>query len=622
MRSKTDCSTFAVPIGLGDPGLAYPLQLDTGSADLILASTSCGNQCPPATDSNPYYDRTRHSHSFVEVNGNQTFWSARFGDGSIARGFVARENVSIASVVLQDQVFGLINSTNLTLQEQKVSGMLGLGFPRMSRIAQALLRGPQSETGAPASSPLGSNVSTSAGPFEAGAPGSEQSSASASQSNTAEESMAPAKRQDSSLSPSPSGTSAAPAAVQPSGVGYAYLPPLLESIFSSSKLPYPVFGLALQAPVYNSTNDTQSVPSNAVAGDRYSLSKGSLTLGGVSEKYVSLNVSTGRTVNDIEWWRVVPFAPLKTSSLPSPDPTASYTTAPAGTYPTSTSQLEEEAYLYWALQLTNIGLNGTGVGLNSSYSSDGVPSIAMLDIGSNGIYGPQQDVAKIFENVLNARQVNTGQWAVPCDTKVTMGFTFGGRYVELQPKDWIYSAVSGSTMCLAWPVASPSTGDGVDWQLGTPFLKNVYTVFSYGINGVQSPQIGFLPLVDTPPSTTNGSTPATPTTMVPASPTMTVGTTLPNHLLTGPNLSTPPYTFSGTLPTGAAQSMGLANASAYTIGPVPVVTLSHLHNASASPNVPDVPGWPINTTEHNAGSASRISMSYVLMVTAALFAAL
>jgi hypothetical protein len=31
--------------------------------------------------------------------------------------------------------------------------------------------------------------------------------------------------------------------------------------------------------------------------------------------------------------------------------------------------------------------------------------------------------------------------------------------------------------CVADIGVQPATGDGIDWQLGTPFLKKVYSVF-------------------------------------------------------------------------------------------------------------------------------------------------
>ncbi|GFZ51006.1 hypothetical protein JCM24511_08764 [Saitozyma sp. JCM 24511] len=618
----TSLSTYTIPLTLGSPPVIYPLQLDIASSDILLASTLCGSSCPASlgTSVNPYYDVSRASATFGEVNQNGTRWETEYGDGTQASGFVATETVGFWNVTVGNQVFGLINSTNLTLSSQQISGILGLGFPRLSTLARVLLAGSSS-----------------------GSASSSASSSSKSGTSSAASSVS------SSASPSASSSST------------PYLPPLLESLVRTPHIPYPVFGLALVSPPSvsassgSSTSSSASAPS-ASASERYRFSTGSLTLGGVSAQYVSQNPSdtSGRTVADIEWWDVVPFgrsassASASSSSSVSPLTALAASSTPASTsrsssssssssasasgagssgtkrstanslnqLPSSLSDLEGEEYLYWALKLSSISVNGTTITPNSTYSSLGVPSVALLDVGTNGIYGPAQDVERIFALIQDAREVEEGMWAVPCNTQMTLGFSFGGKYIQLQPSDWIYAQVSGSSFCLAWPVATASTGDGLDWQLGTPFLKKVYSVFSYGINGVQAPLVGFLPIPDSAESTsTSTSTPASssvpslasastsatssssvsasgsgsvtssssssanpaaPTEIDPISFTQTITTTLPNQLLPSPSFSTPSYLFSTPAPSlGIPQYLGLANASAYTVENVPVVTLGN-----------------------------------------------
>lgn len=101
-------STYVIPISIGSPPTSYPLQLDLGSSDILLASTLCGKSCPASLGAadNPYYDVSRTSSTFIEVDGNQTSWNASFADGSLASGFVARESVAIGGAVIQGQVFG------------------------------------------------------------------------------------------------------------------------------------------------------------------------------------------------------------------------------------------------------------------------------------------------------------------------------------------------------------------------------------------------------------------------------------------------------------------------------------------------------------------------------------
>lgn len=599
------------------------------------------------------------SSDFKEVNGNSTYWRTQYADKTFASGFVARDQVMIAAHLVEDQVIGLITATNMTLPEQDVSGVLGLGFPRLSTLGRVLLtnsvpipdRNPLTASAAAAgsSSPSGSGVS------ESGV----ASSAEASPSSGMERRQGPSG--DSSGSASAT-SSSAPAAAVPSS-SPAYMPTLLENLISTPSIPYPAFALALSPPLNASQADALK-SQHPEPAPRYNLASGSLTLGGVSALYVSDDPATGRTVNDIEWWPVVPFGrassfsrsnattidlsamsasatPAATgesasasgnsaSASPSPSASSSSSSRPGtgsnllqdngmgaiGTpgkrgLPKTPVELESEAYLFWALQLSKVSVNGTGFALNSTYANLGVPSTALLDVGTNGIYGPERDVARLFTGIKDARMVSTGQWAVPCDTRVTLGFSFGesGRSVEIPPSDWIYAAVPDSSMCLAWPVAVPATGDGLDWQLGTPFLKNIYTVFSYGVDGGQPPQIGFLPLHDKANSTTPISA---------ATPSQTVNTKLPHVLLPAPNFPTPSYAFSTPVPTlGAPQGMGLGNASAYPSAAVPVVSIP-VPRVSASDDHQAIPGWPGDsaqaTVENAAVRQPPFALPFILIV--------
>ncbi|WVR09578.1 hypothetical protein IAU60_006648 [Kwoniella sp. DSM 27419] len=559
----TAFDTFVVPVSIGIPGVTYPLQLDLASSDLLLASTLCtDSSCPKSLgpSTNPYYDVSRHSAGLQEVNSNTTGWNTSYADATVASGFLIRDRVVLGTVEVEGQVIGLINSTNLTLSEQKISGILGLGFPRLSSLSRAL--------------------------FEASG-----TSSGSAKSNT------------------------------------TYLPPLLEHLVQSPDISYPVFALALAPPPSNgtSTSASSAAPSSSA---RYRSRTGSLTLGGVSSLYVSNDTTSGRTVDDIEWHEVMPFGRAATpgndtgGNIPQGDArttvvsssaaeSASATSASTSTYtaasqrkrskpseldgaPSSVAELGDEEYLFWALALHNVSVNGSDVGLQSSYASIGLPSVALLDAGFNGIAGPQQDVVRLFSKIQDARQVSEGRWAVPCSTQMTIGFSFGGRHIQLQPSDWMYASVAQSSFCLAWPIVAPASGDGIDWQLGTPFLKRMYSVFSYGINGNQPPLVGFLPLESGPiagtnhsttVSTTQSSDSSAPRTIESLSLSLTIDTVLPNALLPDPTYPTPTYIFSATpsvLQPGVTQYLGLANASAYSVGPVPVVTMDKSASSRAA----------------------------------------
>ncbi|EIW72183.1 hypothetical protein TREMEDRAFT_24726 [Tremella mesenterica DSM 1558] len=575
----TTQDTYILPVSIGSSPTTYPVQLDLGSSDLLLASTLCSNTnvCPAPAAAYPFYDVKKYSSTYQTLGGNSTTWRARFGDGTQASGIIAGETVWLGDLQLDGQVFGLINATNLTLSSQQMSGILGLGFPRLSTLSRVILSG-QAATSSSSASP------------------------SLSSSNIASSSSS------TSTSSSPSSTPAS----------LTYRPTVMEHL-AQGILPYPVFGLALGPPPVTSSSTSSSA--SASPSSRYSRGMG-LTLGGVSEGYFSNDTASGRTISDIEWHDVVPFGvsfntsafdPISSattssgSSLTPTSPSSSPTvTSSSGNsrrdsdtsdYPTTSEELQGEEYIFWALELQNISVNGTVITPNSTYSGQGLGSIAILDVGSNGIYGPQQDVERIFSNMQDARVVNDGMWAVPCNTRMTLGFSFGGRYIQLQPSEWMYAQVSGSSFCLAWPMARPDQGDGIDWSFGTPFLRKVYTVFSYGINNVQAPLIGFLPLTSPSSSSTSTSTSSTsstspssnapsassitsvdpnspiPTIILPLSLTQTVQTRLPNDLLPNPSYSTVSYIWSTPTPTpGQLQAQGLGNNSVYTIEDVPIIS--------------------------------------------------
>ncbi|WWC64777.1 uncharacterized protein I303_107389 [Kwoniella dejecticola CBS 10117] len=599
-------NTFVVPVSIGSPPSIYPLQLDLASSDLLVASTLCSStSCPTSLGPsvNAYYDVSKGSAGFEAVNGNKTYWNSSYADGTTASGIVVREVLTMGEVVLEGQVMGLMNATNLTLSQQKISGILGLGFPRLSALSHILLDPTTAQDTSSSSSVAASSAVSSS----------------------------------SSLSSSATASSSA-SATSSSGTTPAYYPPVLENLVRQPHIPYPVFALALAPPPSNSSSTSTSTSSSATASStsRYQSSYGSLTLGGVSNHYISVDTASGRTVNDIEWHEVIPFGKARsftndsaealsrtntvsasasatstsTSSAPSSSSSSSgsasrkrSSSSELNAYPSNLEELGDEEYLFWTLELHNVSLNGTNIPLNSSYADLGLGSLALLDVGFNGISGPQQDVVKIFQGITDARQVSEGRWVVPCDTRMTIGFSFGGRYVQLQPSDWISTQIDSSSFCLAWPIAAPSTGDGMDWQLGTPFLKKVYSIFSYGINGIQAPLVGFLPLEDSPTGTSGSSSSSsstasssgstnsqssnmssgttsynpnspTPTTIEELHLTTTIKTILPNQILPDPSYTTPSYVYSTTLPPGVTQYLGLANSSIYTqIEEVPVVSL-------------------------------------------------
>jgi hypothetical protein len=283
--------------------------------------------------------------------------------------------------------------------------------------------------------------------------------------------------------------------------------PFFPGLAQQGLLQSPMFGLSL------TRNDT-----------------GSLSLGAIDGSVVT-------NLSKIEWNPVVEFSPFLNESNSS-------------------------SYYQWAIPLQSIAVNGTPIALSPSYPTvTANKSLAIFDVGTPGIYGPWADVSNLFASFDGARLVDAsvGQWAVPCDSAMTMSFTFGQQNFTLQPTDYLIGEASGDPgLCLAWPRALDPSPDGIDWQLGTPFMRTVYSIFSYGINTLEPPMIGLYPL-------SNVTTPeqSSVVTSFISSASEIVGTTLPNSLLVTPSATTPAYSLNTSIPasTGGIVETALATST-------------------------------------------------------------
>ncbi|CAD6933977.1 unnamed protein product [Tilletia controversa] len=66
-------------------------------------------------------------------------FSIMYADRSYTSGIVGVEDVTLAELKAPRQAFGLVDRTNVTLLEQGIGGILGLGFPRGSAISRTLM---------------------------------------------------------------------------------------------------------------------------------------------------------------------------------------------------------------------------------------------------------------------------------------------------------------------------------------------------------------------------------------------------------------------------------------------------------------------------------------------------
>ena len=177
---------------------------------------------------------------------------------------------------------------------------------------------------------------------------------------------------------------------------------------------------------------------------------------------------------------------------------------------------------------------------------------------------------------------------------------YRGQNFTLQPTDYLIGPASGNpNLCLSWPRALPPSSDGIDWQIGSPFLRTVYSIFSYGINGKEAPMIGFYPLSN---STTLTESEADVSVFL-ASYSATVATTLPNFLISTPTYTTPAYTFntSVTATAGRVARTGLGTSTYSALLNSRHMNVSAIPTLTPSPTVAtliitDTSGHTVTTT--------------------------
>ncbi|KAI0264506.1 aspartic peptidase domain-containing protein [Gloeopeniophorella convolvens] len=442
----SDKQTYYSVVSLGN--ISLRLAFDTASSDIWAVSSGCNAvQCRAL----PRYPLTYDSPTFVSVNNNASVFNVSFADTTTASGFVAEETILLGALSVPHQVFGLMNSTNITFIDQ-VSGVFGLGFPRLSSIDK---------------------LAVNATPFFA-------------------------------------------------------------ELAQQGQLDYPLFGVSLER----------------------NKSLGSLSIGAVDSSVVS-NASL------IEWNQVIPFEPFGSESNAS-------------------------SYLQWAIRITNITVGTQNFTLQPTYpKANSNHSVAIFDIGTAGIFGPYQDVERIFSSIDSSRLVDpTGQWAIPCDTNLTMAFTFNEESYTLLPSDYIIGPTAGEPeLCLTWPKASPPSPDGIDWQIGSAFLRTVYTVFSYGITKKEAPMIGLYPLQPTPAT----PLPSASLSALFSSLSLIVPTTLPNFVISTPTFTTSPYIFNTSVPASVVAATDLATSTYAPIIAKVVNGVTQNFNASALPTITPTP---------------------------------
>jgi cathepsin D len=113
---------------------------------------------------------------------------------------------------------------------------------------------------------------------------------------------------------------------------------------------------------------------------------------------------------------------------------------------------------------------------------------AVIDTGTESILMPDADAAKFHDQIPETFiDPESGFYIIPCNTTVVVAFKFNGFSYSLEPRDLILTPRDGDS-CISniFPGYDFDRTRNDIWLLGTPFLRNVYSVFR-----VENPSVGF-----------------------------------------------------------------------------------------------------------------------------------
>ncbi|KAI6167423.1 acid protease [Pisolithus thermaeus] len=114
-------------LAIGTPPVSFEVLLDTGSSDLWVAGSSCGNVC----NGLPLYSPSASS-SFK--NTSQSF-DITYGQGE-ASGYVATETIEMAGFSVFNQGFAVVNDMSSGFLFAPTSGLLGLAWDPLALTQQ------------------------------------------------------------------------------------------------------------------------------------------------------------------------------------------------------------------------------------------------------------------------------------------------------------------------------------------------------------------------------------------------------------------------------------------------------------------------------------------------------
>lgn len=128
VKMKNNQNTqYVAHVAVGEPPQYIPVILDTGSANLWVASSRCKSKQCTVNGAYNHDNSTTYKATFVKVK-------VKFGSGRI-EGVIVRDTVALGELKIPHQTFGEIMQEHGSVFRNSVfGGLLGLGWPTLSSV--------------------------------------------------------------------------------------------------------------------------------------------------------------------------------------------------------------------------------------------------------------------------------------------------------------------------------------------------------------------------------------------------------------------------------------------------------------------------------------------------------
>jgi Eukaryotic aspartyl protease len=146
----------------------------------------------------------------------------------------------------------------------------------------------------------------------------------------------------------------------------------------------------------------------------------------------------------------------------------------------------------WTFPVQSLLVDGQELDLPIPTVSGSSTHVGLIDSGTSNILVPLTVVQAIYQQVEGAQTFLASPtrevWVLPCSAiPPSLTFVIGDQEIPIHPLDLnvvggVYETAAGGliTVCFGGVIATEPVAGVFDFVLGTPFLRNVYSLFDYG----------------------------------------------------------------------------------------------------------------------------------------------